>query len=320
MSQYRKWTAEEINEIVSMRQGHKSWNAIVKKVGGKKDNVIAAYRRAVGAKYSSYKKQEEAMGVERPAPVIAIIDIETLPMIIYAWSLWDDHNGIEQVIEDSCMLSWAGRYLNDPKMYSDIMTPEEAKVRDTSRIAESVWQFLSKAHAVVGHNFSGFDVKFINTEFLKHGLPPLKYVIIDTLQIAKQNFRFSSNKMKFINDQLGIRNKVDNDGFPLWRACSEGDPDSLKTMLEYNVGDIAATEDLFWKIKPYVKNVNVALYNENIEAQCPSCGSTEVHQEGYYYTPAGKWPQMRCEKCGTLARTKANELTTEKKKSLLINS
>jgi hypothetical protein len=254
------------------------------------------------------------------SPRVAVCDIETLPLILMGWQLWDQNFGIEQVISDGCMLSWAGKFLNESEMYFDILTSDEAKNRDTSRITKSIWEFLSKANFVIGHNFSQFDSRYINTEFLKHGLPPLKFTIVDTLTVAKQNFRFSSNKMKYINDQLKIRNKVDNSGFVLWRACSEGNQESLNTMLEYNIGDIGATEELFYKIRPYVRNFNVALYNEIDEEQCPVCGSINLKEEGFYYTSAGKWQSVRCEDCKCVSRKKQNLLTKEKKKSLLINS
>jgi len=35
-------------------------------------------------------------------------------------------------------------------------------------------------------------------------------------------------------------------------------------MLEYNEGDISATEELFYKLRPYVRGFNIALYNESI--------------------------------------------------------
>ena len=263
---YRTWEPAEYSKVQELRNSGISWGRIAQHFNTSKENARAAYRRAVGAKQGAYLPKHDA-------PLVAVLDIETLPMVVYTWGMYDQDISTEQVIADSCMLSWAGKYLNGSKPLSDIMTPEEARARDTERITRSVWEFLKPAHAVVGHNFTEFDFKYINTMFLKHGLPPLKFIIIDTLKIARQSFRFASNKMKYINGQLGIRNKVENDGFPLWRGCSEGDKKSLKTMLEYNEGDIGATEELFYKVRPYIHNFNVALYNEIEEQQCPVCGT-----------------------------------------------
>lgn len=253
-------------------------------------------------------------------PRVGILDIETLPGIGYFWSLWDQNIGIEQIVADICMLGWAGKFLNESEMYSDIMTSKEAIQRDDGRIAKSCWEFVSNCDVIIGHNFQSFDAKHFNTAFLKYGLPPLKYTIVDTLLVAKQNFSFSSNKLAFINKKLGIRDKLSNEGFSLWRDCSNGKEDALKEMNEYNIGDIYSTEELFYKIRPYVRNFNVALYNEIDTPICPVCGSDKLHNEGFYYTSSGKWESVRCEDCQCISRRKNNLLGKEKKKSLLINS
>ena len=314
---YRDWTPEVIKEVVEQRRDGWSWGKLADKYDTTKERIRAVFRRAVGAKESGYKGLNPIRFTEN-SPVVAVLDIETLPMVVYSWGMWDQNISIDQVIEDSCMLSWAGKYLNSHETHSDVMTSKEASIRDSERITKSIWEFLHKADVVIGHNYAGFDVKYINTEFIKHNLPPLKYIVIDTFLIAKQNFRFASNKMKYINDQLGIRNKIDNDGFPLWKGCSDGDEESLKTMLEYNEGDIGATEELFYRIRPYVKNFNVALYNEMETEQCPVCGSERVKHEGWYYTPAGMWESVRCDNCACLSRKKENHLDKEKRKTLLV--
>ena len=318
MSRYKAWTSDKYDEIVRLRESEGySWEQLAKHFGISKPNAVAGYRRAKGVKHGSYKGLNP-IRLSSNSPRVAVLDIETLPMICYSWGLWDQNIYIEQVIEDSCMLSWAGKYLNSHETKSDVMTPKEAKQRDASRITKSIWQFLHDADVVIGHNYAGFDVKYINTMFLKQNLPPLKYIIIDTFLIAKQNFRFASNKMKYINDQLGIRNKIENDGFPLWRACSDGDPEALKTMLEYNEGDIGATEELFYRLRPYVRGFNVALYNEMETEQCPVCGSEHVKFEGYYYTPAGMYESVRCDNCKCLSRKKENLFDPAKRKTLLV--
>ena len=53
------------------------------------------------------------------------------------------------------MVGMAGKFLNGPEMYSDIMTSKEAKERDTTRITKS--NFFSKCDYIVGHNFQSFD-------------------------------------------------------------------------------------------------------------------------------------------------------------------
>jgi hypothetical protein len=276
----------------------------------------------------AFKKQRKVLGIARDpleetkstSPVIGVFDIETLPMVVYTFAMYDQNIGTEQVIREVSLLSWAGKFLNSSEIFYDILTPEEVISNNEFRIIKSCWEFMHKCDIIIGHNLISFDGKLMNTFFLKYNLPPLKYVSVDTLLVAKANFRFSSNKLTFINNELHIRNKIDNEGFMLWRKCFEGDQSALDRMLEYNIGDIYATEDLYYRVRPYVRNINVALYNEIVENQCPVCGNTNLVSEGFYYTSAGKWESVRCGNCKALSRKKHNLFTVEKKRSLVINS
>ena len=253
-------------------------------------------------------------------PRVGVADIETLPAEVYTFGLFDQNIGTEQIISDICMLSWSGKFLNESVVYKDILTTTEAMEKNDERIVKSIWNFLSNCDYVVGHNWGSFDGKIINTLFLQYGLPPLKYTVIDTLLIAKANFRFTSNKLVFINKKLGIREKVSNEGFVLWKKCHQGDKSSLSKMMEYNVGDVMATEELFYKIRPYVRNLNIALFNTLGTYQCPTCGSEDLIEEGFYYTSAGKWQSLRCNDCKCVSRMKENLISKDKKKKLLVNS
>jgi len=141
---------------------------------------------------------------------------------------------------------------------------------------------------------------------------------VDTLKIAKKHFKFLHNKLEHINKELGLTTKIETEGFRLWKKCSEGDEASLQTMLEYNEGDVLALEDTFYKLQPYMRFFNAALYNEIEEKQCRICGSTNLEEsKKFYLTPAGKWKMYRCKNCGCLSRGKENLLSKTKKKSLL---
>jgi hypothetical protein len=253
-------------------------------------------------------------------PIVGVVDIETLPAVVYTFRIYDQNIGIDQIISDICLLSWAGKFLNESEIFSDILTPEEAPLKSDERIVKSCWEFLSKCDYVIGHNWNSFDGRILNTMFLQYGLPPIKYIAIDTYLVAKQSFRFTSSSLKFINQKLGIRDKISNEGILLWAACHRGEKKSLDEMMAYNIGDIMSTEQLFYRVQPYVKNLNVALFNEINEYQCPVCGSTNLKEEGFYWTSAGKWQSLRCSDCGCVSRKKQNLLDKEKKKSLLINS
>ena len=55
----KHWTQDELTEIVNMHDGGREWKEIAEHFNVKKENAVAAYRRAVGAKTSGYAKAAE---------------------------------------------------------------------------------------------------------------------------------------------------------------------------------------------------------------------------------------------------------------------
>jgi hypothetical protein len=47
---------------------------------------------------------------------ILIFDIETSPIEVYAWSLWDKFTSIDQIIEDWSVLTISAKWLGSPRM------------------------------------------------------------------------------------------------------------------------------------------------------------------------------------------------------------
>lgn len=293
-------------------------------------NVLARkYNFSSGeALRSSFKRERQSRGIAKinnevvehkpNMPRIGILDVEILPMIGMMWQLWDVDFSPEQVLQDSTFLSWAGKFVGNDTMYSDILTAEEAIDRDPRRIARSAFEFISQCDIVVGHNYKAYDQKVLNTVFLEYE-KPVRYRTIDTLEVAKNNFKFASNKLAFINKKLGIRQKISNEGFKLWRKCAEGDQDSLDIMLEYNCGDILSTEELFWKFQPYIHNMpNFSTYDVDNDRSACLCGCEEFRHDGYWFTNTAQYDKYRCSNCGSLIRGKKNLLSKEKRDSLMV--
>lgn len=317
----KKWSKRELSKLEELvAELGFAWLEIGNRLGRSQESVRMAYRNHMGETNASGKMADPTY-ISQSIPRVGLFDLETLPMELYGWNLRDEYTGIEQVISGTGLLSWAGKFLNEPTVYSDILTSSEAKEKHEERIVKTCWDFLHSCDVVIGHNLIDFDSKVANAFFLKYDLPPLKYVQVDTLKIARRHFRLDSNKMAFINRMLGIRQKIENEGFPLWRKCREGDAEALRRMKEYNEGDVLALEELFYKLRPYAhSSFNVALFNEIEGEQCPVCGSVDLKSDGFYYTSAGRYEALRCQNCKCLSRRKQNQLGKSKRKSLLVNS
>lgn len=96
--------------------------------------------------------------------------------------------------------------------------------------------------------------------------------------------------------------------------------ESLEKMEEYNKKDVQVLEEVYVKLRPWIKShPNLALHYDNIESRCPNCGSEHlVWEEGkYYVTPMNRYSAVRCGDCGAVGRSRASAMTTKQRQSLI---
>jgi hypothetical protein len=257
---------------------------------------------------------------KKAGPKMLFIDIETRPMLVYAWGLFDQTIALNQIKEDWCILSFAAKWGDDKKMfYADQSQVKD--VNDDKKLLEEIWKLLDEADIVVGQNVKKFDVKKINARFFAHDMKePSSYRVIDTLSIAKKKFALSSNKLEYMSHTFNEKYKKLSHkkfgGFSLWTECLAGNQEAWKEMEKYNKYDVLATEELYHKLAPWDNSINFGVYNDDEDQKC-SCGSEkELDKKGFAYTAAGKFQRYRCVDCSKQYQSKQNLLSFEKRKSL----
>jgi len=255
-------------------------------------------------------------------PNVLLFDIETAPLNAAVWGLWKQNVNLEQIYSEWFMLTWSAKWLYDDKVYSGRLTKQEALDQDDSRITKEIWEFIDYADIIIAHNAWRFDVPRLNTRFLLNGFnPPSPYQVIDTLKVAKKSFGFSSNKLDFIARQLGLEGKADPGGMKTWNdIVRSGDEEALKRMSSYNDKDVLVLEDVYVKLRPWIKShPNMSLYYGDIETRCPNCGSNKLSwdEDKFYVTPMNKYSAVRCDECGAVGRARESSLTKLKRDSLV---
>jgi hypothetical protein len=253
-------------------------------------------------------------------PKILILDIETAPMEVYVFAL-KDNNYISPANgnKDFFIISWSAKWLFYPDTMSDVVTPDESLARDDNRIMKSLWNLVNQADIIVAHNGRGFDFKKMNSRFILNGFPPpSSYETVDTLQVARSIFGFSSNALTYLNLILGLDIKSETGGMSLWIRCVNGDQSALLKMQGYNRNDVDILEELYIVLRPWIKShPNCGLYMEISEPVCRNCGSTKLTVVGTKYTPVGIYESTRCE-CGAVGRLRTNILPKEKREKLVV--
>ena len=295
-------------------------------------NLSAEYGREDAAKKLGVKEdtirryeneaRERGMKPEGPVkkPNVLVFDIETSLMEFYAWSPGKQYVGPSQIIKDWYVLSWASKWLFEPDVFSDVLTPEEGLTRNDERIVRSIWKFLDHADIIIGHNIKKFDVRKLNARFIFYDLkPPSPYLAIDTLTSVRSVALFSSNKQDELCKKCGLSRKVEHEGYDLWVKCANGDPDALLRMEEYNIGDIMGVEELYVRLRPWIKShPNMNLFVEGNGDGCPNCGSGHIKwMDKFYVTSVNKYSTFRCRDCGAIGRSRHSSLSKENKPDIV---
>lgn len=258
---------------------------------------------------------------------ILSLDIETAPLLAYVWQRYKQDVSQPQVIKDWYIMSWAAKWLDEEEVYYDALPlHEEAYEEDNENdvaILETLHPFMDSADVIVTQNGDQFDIPRINAGFIKADLGPVSpFKSIDTKKIAQKQFGFSSNSLDNLAEELGCNSKGSPGGFKTWIDCIAGDEDAWDRMIEYNILDVLVLEEVYLKMRPYIKNhPNFAMFNDLEEEQCPSCGSTDLAMDGYYNTQVSRFHRYYCKSCGKRnIRGRKNILSKEKKDSVLTNA
>lgn len=252
---------------------------------------------------------------------VLLFDIETAPILGYVWGLWENNVALNQVKADWHVLSWAAKWLgDDPKkiMYKDQRGKKH--IEDDSDLLKGIWKLLDEADVVITQNGKSFDQKKLNARFILNGMkPPSSYRHIDTRQIAKKHFAFTSNKLEYMTDKLNKKYKKlkhsEFGGFELWTQCLADNLKAWKEMEKYNKYDVLSLEELYYKLAPWDNSLNFNVYNDELTVTC-SCGSEDFVKRGFFYTNSGKYQRYKCNSCGLESRDKRNLLTRDKRDSL----
>ena len=90
-------------------------------------------------------------------------------------------------------------------------------------------------------------------------------------------------------------------------------------MSEYNDMDVIILEEVYLKLRPYIKtHPNIAMYVDSTKPMCSCCGSASLTKlDKPYVTNTAKYDQFRCDKCGGLTRGRKNIMNKQEKENLL---
>lgn len=230
---------------------------------------------------------------------ILLYDVESSPNIGFCWGKYEQ-NMIEFVKERQ-IISVAWKWLGEKEIHVLALPSFKGykKNRDDNKaLIMRLHELISRADIAIAHNVDNFDDKMANTDFILNGLPPPPpHKTVDTLKVARQKFRFNSNKLDDLGERLGLGRKVEHRGFKMWLGCLNGDMKSWKELMAYNVGDIVLLEKIYLKLRPWMTNhPDVNALDGHVG--CPGCKGVNMQRRGWGVLRGGRRQRFQCMDCG----------------------
>lgn len=246
---------------------------------------------------------------------ILLLDIETAPIKVYAWGLFDQNINIDWIEKPGYTLCWAAKWLGEKEMMFSSVYKDGGK-----KMLKKVHELITEADVVIHYNGTRFDIPTLNAEFVKQNLkPPAPYKQVDLYRTAKRQFKLPSNKMDYVARHLGVKGKFAHKGIELWRGCMEGDEECWEEMEVYNKQDIDVLEAVYEKLQPWVPNhPNHNLYDESDGPVCTNCGSKHLIKRGTSKTSTMIYQRYQCKVCGTWSRGRTNIVEKERRSNVIV--
>ena len=233
-------------------------------------------------------------------PRILIYDLETAHIEAKVFSLFKPMIHTTDIINDWFILCGAYKFLGEKKVHAVSCTKEEILAKNDKRIVKQIAAAVESADLIVAHNGDAFDIKKLKARVIKHDLKPISYKkSIDTLKVARKEFKFTSNRLDAIGNFLGVGRKMPTIS-GLWNQCEAGSMKHMKMMVAYNKQDVRLLEDVYLKLRPHMSNhPNINLITgEGHDQTCVACGSNDTHKYGIRYAKSKKYQKFLCKDCG----------------------
>lgn len=254
-------------------------------------------------------------------PKIATVDIETLPLQVYNWSLFQEPRALDRVVQDWAIFSAAAKWYGKPKIdYRD--TREQSSPHDDYHLLLWLRNILHEADIVVGQNVHKFDLRKIRARMVKQGIPPFSEpAVIDTMLMAKEVGAFTSNKLEYLGTLTDERKSkhLKYPGFALWLGILNNEKAAWEEAKKYNKQDVKSTEKLYLALRPWVRrHPNFAQYYDDDVMRCPRCGSDALSADGIVHRGVSTYQVYRCMSCLGFSRSRITQNSKAKRKNLIV--
>jgi len=131
--------------------------------------------------------------------------------------------------------------------------------REEGTVLSKLAQRIQSYDVLVTWNGRGFDIPFLTTRFLKHGLDPRPISSkrhIDLNEVVKNRLRLTFTYLDHVCDFFAIAKKKGPMGMDvpqLYVRALEGDTKALGAIRDHCLDDLQATRNVYLRLKPLIE-------------------------------------------------------------------
>ena len=161
----------------------------------------------------------------------------------------------------------------------------------------------AKADYIVTHYGDRFDIKFLQSRLLYHGLDPLPLPkCLDTWKMSRSTLKLHSNRLASIAAFIGAGNKTPLSG-PIWIRAMSGHVPSINYVVKHCEQDVLVLEAVYNKLRRLDGcHPNVQVFYGKPDG-CPRCGSEHLESKGYRATQLYVYQKFFCKACKSYVRS-----------------
>ena len=176
-------------------------------------------------------------------------------------------------------------------------------IKAERRLLKAVSERLLESDVWLTHFGTHYDLPFVNTRLLYHGLPvlPPKFAMLDTWKISRNRLKLRNNRLITISEFLGTEDEKNAIKPEQWLRALSGHKQSMAYIVEHCRRDVEVLEEVYNRLRPLVLDHP----NRNLITPgggCSVCGSKSVQKRGFHITRTRKYQRFQCQGCGAWSK------------------
>ena len=187
-----------------------------------------------------------------------------------------------------------------PEVYNilDYQTGGGDLIKAERRLLKDVSTRLLDSDVWLTHFGTWYDIPFVNSRLLYHGLPilPPNYSHVDTWKIAKNRLKLRNNRLITISEFLGTEDEKNAIKPEQWLRALGGHKPSMAYIVEHCRRDVLVLEEAYNRLRPLVLD-HPSRGLVDGRGGCGVCGGA-VQKRGFHVTRTRKYQRFQCQECG----------------------